>query len=133
MTHTPPHEFFMGDAEMRLSSATLSEFAFEMEMEGAEPIVPEPALQQRTEAPSTHSSSLLTSWTTSPISAPAMFVLPARRATPPRPARRGQARVRSRSAAGRPKRARASRPLDPGPSEPPVSFPGRPCARESEE
>jgi hypothetical protein len=70
MTHTPAHEFFRGDAEMRPSSATLSEFAFEMEMEGAEPIVPEPALQQRTEAPSAHSSILLTSWTTSPVSAP---------------------------------------------------------------
>ena len=69
--HHPNCEFYTGDAEMLSSFAPLSELAFEMEMEGAEPFVPEPALSQRrlNEAHAAHASSPLSSGTTSPISA----------------------------------------------------------------
>jgi hypothetical protein len=73
MTRKPPHphrKFFMGDAEMHSSFAPLSEIAFEMEMEGAEPFVPEPHLPQRrlNEAHTAHASSPHSSGSTSPIS-----------------------------------------------------------------
>ena len=69
--HHPTCEFFTGDAEMLSSFAPLSELAFEMEMEGAEPFVPEPPLPQRrlNEAHAAHASSPLSSGTTSPVSA----------------------------------------------------------------
>ena len=61
----------MGDAEMISSFAPLSEIAFEMEMEGAEPFVPETVLPQMrlNEAHTAHASSPPSSGTTSPISA----------------------------------------------------------------
>jgi len=68
--HHPNCEFYTGDAEMLSSFAPLSELAFEMEMEGAEPFVPEPPLSQRrlNEAHAAHASRSLSSGTTSPFS-----------------------------------------------------------------
>ena len=75
MPRKPPHrEFFIHDAEMHASFAPLSEIAFEMEMDGTAPILPEPALPPRLldEAPTAHSSleSILSSGTTMPNSTP---------------------------------------------------------------
>ena len=73
MPSKPPHshrEFFINDAEMHSSFAPLSEIAFEMEMDGTEPILP--ALPQRwlDEEPNVHSSSILSSGKTIPTSTP---------------------------------------------------------------